>query len=244
MNDRQRSIYLDAIGIDSYVSRFQLPGAAVSLRPAPRTRERAAPVVDEPSPAGLVAPAHPPDRTPARPRTGEMPGAHSLPARAAPQRTAAAAVEALPRFSVPPSVAGPWRWGEDLQGMPLTREQVQVVQAMASALKRVCKGPVSGDTTQAQKADIAQFDWPMHNNQQLDLGAEAASAALASFLTRRLAQDGLGLVLLGKAAAARVTARELGCDHISLPHSSADLLARPELKKQAWTLLKTMPGLA
>jgi hypothetical protein len=84
----------------------------------------------------------------------------------------------------------------------------------------------------------------MHNNQQLDLGAEPASAALASFLTRRLAQDGLGLVLLGKAAAARVAVRELDCDHISLPHSSADLLARPELKKQAWTLLKTMPGLA
>ena len=245
VNDRQRSTYLDAIGIDRYVSRFQLPGAALSRRPLPVSSGGLAPLADDSAAPAIPLPQGQPESVSSRKPALEMPLEQRLPARREPPRQAApAAAELMPRFSLATIVAGNWLWVEELEGMPLAREQVQVVQAMANALQRVGKGPFNGDPTQARQADIAQFDWPMHNNQQLDLGADAARAALGSFLTRRLAQDGLGLVLLGQAAAARVTLGELDCHHISLPHSSADLLARPELKKHAWSVLRTIPGLA
>ena len=66
--------------------------------------------------------------------------------------------------------------------------------------------------------------------------------ALASFLARRLEQGGLSLVVLGQAAAQRVPRGELACPHVVLRHSSAELLARPEMKKQAWADLKLLPG--
>jgi hypothetical protein len=125
---------------------------------------------------------------------------------------------------------------EVLAGIPLAREQVQLVQAMASALQRRAGG--STVVEPAARADIAQFDWPMHNNQQLDLGRAAASAALASFLGRRLEQGGLGLVLMGKSAAERIPLQALACPQVALRHSSADLLANPELKKEVWSDLK------
>jgi len=243
VNNRQRGAYLDAIGIDRYVSRFQLPGAALSRRPLPVSSGGLAPLADDTVAPAISVSQGQPESVSSRKPAVEMPLEQRLPAREPSRQAAPAKAELTPRFSLATIVAGNWLWVEELEGMPLAREQVQVVQAMANALQRVVRGPFPGDPTQARQVDIAQFDWPMHNNQQLDLGADAARAALASFLTRRLSQDGLGLVLLGRAAAARVTPGELDCHYISLPHSSADLLARPELKKHAWSVLRTIPGL-
>jgi hypothetical protein len=150
--------------------------------------------------------------------------------------------ETTPRFSLITLVAGEWLWVEELQGMPLAREQVQLVQAMANALQRMMKGASADAGT--PKPDVAQFDWPMHNNRQLDLGPTAAGAALRGFLGRKLGGKGLGLVLMGEPAADRVPVRELGCEYVVLRHSSADLLADPRLKEQAWSDLKAFLGRA
>ena len=126
MNELRRMAYLEALGIDNYVSRGQLPGAAVThrLAIAPRPREAAA------VPARDAATAVPSVRelaTPAtRTRTERMP---DPPPRSAPRPAAG------PRFSLVTIVAGDWLWLEDLAGMPLATEQVQLVCAMARALQ-------------------------------------------------------------------------------------------------------------
>ena len=121
MHELSRMAYLDALGIDSYVSRAQLPGAAATRRlaivTAPSSQQLPAGVIPEPlrSRTSLVA-------QPARPAKV------SVQASASSQQG-----EPVPRFSLTAIVAGDWLWLEELAG-PLTTDQVRLVQSMAQAL--------------------------------------------------------------------------------------------------------------
>jgi hypothetical protein len=129
-------------------------------------------------------------------------------------------------------VAGSWLWLEDLDGMPLTTAQVHLVQSMAQAMQLM-----SGNREDRKRPDIAQFDWPIHTNHQLDLGREAARASVAGFLARRLELHGCrGLVLLGNTGASWVPAQELVVPVVSTL-STAQMLAEPQLKRQVWQAL-------
>ena len=99
--------------------------------------------------------------------------------------------------------------------MPLASDQVQLVQAMARALAGVSKPSLQSSSEAARpdaaQPDVQQFRWPIHTNQQLDLGEEAARAALAGFIGRRLEQQQCrGLVLLGEACRTRVPLEQMG----------------------------------
>ena len=236
MHELSRLAYLDAMGIDHYLSRSQLPGAAPTRRLA---------IV--PGPAEVQAdPPHPSsDSSTAVGDVGQMPRlGKEKPRPRVEQRQAAPprdSGQSLTRFSLATIVAGDWLWVEDLQGMPLTREQVQLVQAMAQALnQQVAASPEPRESNGLPRADVARFDWPIHTNQQLDLGEEAAQTALAGFLGRKIDQGGLGLVLLGAVGAQRVSMTELTCPRVVVSHSSAELLADPSLKSRAWAELKTI----
>ena len=243
MNELTRMGYLDAMGIDSYISRAQLPGAAPSRRlvlvPREAQRETAN---NDVAIAAIAAPALKKERSPTHlpdiqaPRPRPTPGA-------TPVETAAAARNAAqPRFSVAAIVAGGWVWLEDLRDMPLAREQVQMVQAMARALQSVAPGaPESAVGAAEVPTQIAQFDWPMHSNQQLDQSAEAASAALASFVRRKAEQAQCrGVVLLGQACTDRVPGQELDYPWAAISHGTADMLANSALKRQVWSELKEL----
>jgi hypothetical protein len=131
--------------------------------------------------------------------------------------------DGITRFRIAAIQAGGWLWLEDLGDMPLAQEQVQLIAAMATA---VCAG--------GGKPVVAQFDWPMHNNQQLDLGPEAATVSLGSFVERQLT-DGqcAGLVLLGETVGPRLPSN-LNCPHrVALPGTRA-MLDDPALKRRAW----------
>lgn len=224
MQELQRLAYLDALGIDSYVSRKQLPGAAVTRRLAVRGAGRSVAVEKVAGPP--TTPAVPPpqrverirerpgrnttDRTPALPETGR-PGTP------------------VPRFSLVAIVAGEWLWLEELVGMPLTTEQVRLVHAMARALY-LERGKAASSL--AARPEVTQFDWPIHSNHQLDQGEEAARAGVAGFIGRKLEQHGcMGLVLLGQPCAARVP--DMGIHRVTTA-GSAEILARPALKAQVW----------
>jgi hypothetical protein len=141
---------------------------------------------------------------------------------------------AVPRFSLTAIVAGDWLWLEELAGMPLTMEQVQLVQSMAQAL--LVLGRVTGTdaVTTLARPDVAQFDWPIHTNRQLDLGAQAALASVAGFVGRRLEQHRCrGLVLLGQSCALRVPLQEISILTVRTA-SSAEILAQPALKRTVW----------
>jgi hypothetical protein len=268
MNELRRMAYLDALGIDSYVSRSQLPGAAPTRRLA---LAFACPATD-PGVAGdaagvRVAPPAP-HSTGIRPvsnavgrqqqavvaaaRTGDsLPPGAAAPGVVAPGVVAPG--EVAPRFSLVAMVAGDWLWLEELAGMPLTTEQVQLVQSMAQALLlnrtapgRTAPGRALPDAASRGPAPrgpaprgparpvVEQFDWPIHTNHQLDLGAEAAQASVAGFVGRRLDQyDCRGLVLLGQSCAARLPLQEINIPTVSTA-SSAQILEQPALKRTVW----------
>lgn len=232
MNELRRRAYLAAMGIDAYASRRQLPGAASSRPVAVAIRQRASQPRLQPQPPSPVE--RPPvldrplieiERTSRATPDGRQP---------VPQTTA------MPRFSLVAIVAGEWLWLEELHS-PLTTEQVQLVRAMALALGRFASadqpGEVRPDEARPGEAQpiVARFQWPMHNNRQLDLGEEAARASVAGFVARKLEQHNCrGLVLLGRACGARIAAEQLQGVGTVQTFSSAELLRTPSLKQQAW----------
>ena len=254
MNELKRLAYLDALGIDAYVSRSQLGGAAPTRRLAivppvlPSGRGDDSGAADE---GARVSPDRvAPDRVapdlaePRSPGAAQLPQIDTVPVAPAPAPAPAAAVATprdqatVPRFSLAAIVAGDWLWLEELQGLPLAREQVQLVQAMAHALCEVADHAdkaVSGQARpSAARPEVTQFDWPIHTNQQLDIGEEAARASVAGFIGRKLEQRQCrGLVLLGQSCKAHVPIEQLEVLTV-ITADSAELLADARLKKQAW----------
>ncbi|MEE4146823.1 MAG: hypothetical protein V2I26_18605 [Halieaceae bacterium] len=231
MNELRRLVYLQALGVDGYVSRSQLPGAAATRRlaivPASPGAQAIAGKLKEPA-----TPGRQPVPAIAMPRVETAAGA-----------PVAAAVEALPtrdqqalRFSLAAVTCGGWLWLEELEGAPFTAPQLQLVQAMAGALGRL---DGDGEAGRGPAADagalLTQFDWPMHSNLQLDLGQEAAGASVAAFIRRKLEQgECAGLILLGPGCEARVPLDQLDGARIVRTVSTARMLRDPLLKRQAW----------
>ena len=224
MHELRRMVYLDALGVDSYVSRAQLPGAAATRRlaivTASKTQQLAAATAPEPR---RVAP----NSEPALVAQSACAAEGTLDVSAPLQRG-----EPVPRFSLTAIVAGDWLWLEELAG-PLTTDQVRLVQSMAQALL-LCHQSPGGEVKPAVQPEVAQFDWPIHTNQQLDLGEEAARASVAGFVDRRLGEhECRGLVLLGDACAQRVRRQQISLVTVDTM-SSAEILAQPALKRQVW----------
>lgn len=222
MNEQRRLAYLETLSVDTYLPRRPLPGAAPG-RCAP---DRA------PTPGPARAP-----RPPVAAREDASEGRPVSPAAAGPEPSiptvprnadSAAPGPAPCRFSLVAVLAGDWLWLEDLGDRPLASAQVQLIRAMADAV-----GFGRGRAA-AARADVSTFDWPMHNNRQLDNGEEAARSSLSAFLQRRISESACrGIVLLGVECRRWVAAQ----DHTSkvvCTHSTAQMLERPELKRAVW----------
>jgi len=226
VNEMRRSVYLQAMGIDAYVSRSQVPGAAETRRLA------------------IVRAAPSPMLRPEAASPMAMP--HIETGRAVPVRTIVAAQPAPgnlpPRFSLAAITCGGWLWLEELEGASVAPEQLQLVQAMAEALGTAASRG-DGDSARGgpSRATATQFDWPIHSNQQLDQGEDAARASLAAFIRRKLEQPGCnGLVLLGSRCEARVPLAQLDCARLARTAGTAEMLRNPLVKKQAWRDLMSL----
>ena len=231
LREIRRLRYLEALGVVPLVSRRPLPGAAATrklrLRPgaaesAGKTASRAGRPADHVDAAGTL-----------RQQLTDAPGQRpvSSPGReaAAPELPAKAPAPPAERFCLAVLHAGDQLWIEELVDAVLAREQVELVAAMARALAH--------PLVQDEKPGVAQFDWPLHGNTQLDLGPGEAASALAGFLNRQLGERAPArLVCLGAAAAQRVGRLELACPHIELP-STREMLDDPLLKRRAWQVL-------
>ena len=233
MNELNRMRYLDALGIDNYVSRSQLPGAAQTRRLVIVRSENTAPVPAEPA-----ADAQPGQAVPVRPSSmpdlsvlDEVRGKDS----AAQAPTSVETVQSRSkseavRFSLAAVFVGQIAWIEALDSNPLAKEQVQLVHAMARA--------VSGEVG---RPEVTQFDWPTHQNHQLDLGPEAAQAGVAGFLQRQIEQRKCrGLVLLGQECEARVALAMLGAINAVVTDSTLAMLREPIRKRQVWQDLQPL----
>ncbi|RLQ21694.1 hypothetical protein DWB85_11820 [Seongchinamella sediminis] len=217
MNEIDRLRYLHAMGVDAYVSRGQLPGAAPSKRlllvAAPG--HQATPAAPEP--------AARPAATPQLDVVKDKPAPRPAPARA---QTLAPTV----RFRLAAVFCGGIAWVESLGDRPLAREQVQLIQGMARAVHG------SADTPK-----VAQFDWPIHNNPQLDQGEAAARAGVLAFLQRHIEEQKCrGLVILGEDAAAYVDAGGLGALPRVATLSTLQMLEQPAGKRQVWADLQPL----
>lgn len=231
MNELGRMKYLDAMGIDSYVSRAQLPGAAPTRRLVIVPSAVAA--ASSPSPTVVLEREDTVELSavmPGIPRIDEPPGKQAVaPAQVAPAARPAAKAETV-RFSLAAIFVGGIAWVEELDDRPLAREQVQLVHAMAQA--------VSGDPA---KPEVTQFDWPMHSNHQLDQGVEAAQASVVGFLQRQVEQRKCrGLVLLGKACTGRLPRTQLGGIATVETQSTLAMLRDPACKRQVWMDLQAL----
>jgi hypothetical protein len=218
---------LHALGITPLVARRVLPGAA----PLRRLRlRRVAPVADNvtsaPAARGTAEAASAARRELAALREAgpARPPAQAVPA---PKRTAPAPGES---FSLAVVLAGQRLWVEELDDGVLAREQVELIGAIAAALLH--------PELPRERPRVSQFDWPLHGNQQLDLGPEEAAATLASYLNRQIEERGcVELFALGDGAAGRCAALRLACARRSLP-STRELLDQPARKAELWAALR------
>jgi hypothetical protein len=222
---------LQAMGITPLVARRVLPGAA----PSQRLRLKASPPGNGPAQpagaAGVRPPASPQSaaaqalRDTLTPRQG---AAVEVPAPSAPR--AAVAGTPTERFRLAVVQAGARLWVEDLRDAVLAREQVDLIASIAAALAH--------PEVPSERPRVAQFDWPLHGNQQLDLGPDEAAASLSSFLNRQLDERGcVELMCLGGAATQRLRSLSLACARRDLP-STRELLAEPLRKRELWAALR------
>jgi hypothetical protein len=241
MNEIRRMAYLEAMGVDAYVSRQQLPGAAPTRRLAivPSVPRAIPPVADNPAPvASIIAP---PRSAPPVPQLDIAPQS----SEPAPVGAATPRQDTVSRFSLVAIAAGDWLWLEELEGMPLTTDQVQLVQAMARALQTALAGaqPEIADPPEPARArpEVNQFDWPIHTNQQLDLGNEAARSSVAGFIARKLEQQQCkGLVVLGGACKERIALEQLDYVQVVCTAASRQILQDAQLKQQVWRDLRSL----
>jgi hypothetical protein len=231
MNELKRLAYLQAMGTEIYVSRCQLPGAAVTRRlaivkssSAAESKTLAAERASAPAPAPSALSELVATTDPARSATAVR--------MAAGKTSNLQAADAPPRFSLAAIACGGWLWLEQLDSAPIAAAQVQLLQAMSVALGLAGTGSAGPTDT---GLDVSRFDWPIHTNRQLDLGPDAARSSAAGFIRRKLEQlDCRGLVLLGSGCDAWVAVEQLDCERLTRTVSTAAMLRDPMLKKQAW----------
>ena len=134
------------------------------------------------------------------------------------------------RFRLAAIICGGIAWVESLGERPLAREQVQLVRGMARAVHG------SADTPK-----VAQFDWPIHNNPQLDQGKEAATAALTAFMLRHVEEQKCrALVILGGDASDLFAGAETGQLARIETCSTVQMIEQPGHKRQVWADLQPL----
>jgi hypothetical protein len=245
VNEIQRLAYLDVLGIDSYISRSQLPAAAPSrrlrvVRPA-QARPAAQKLVPAPAsaPEQLAASAHRAARA-AGPGT-DIP-ATSQPLDTAPTASTAklapeidvehtAVVEPPPIFSVSACYLGGRYWLDEVpRARELGDDYLVLLQGICIALD-----------LDPGSAVLDRFDWPMHHNRQLDQGQEAARHGFEGFIRARLEQRQVsGIVLLGEPEGGWFDASVFSGLQMLTTVSAWRMLKQPELKNVAWRDLKSL----
>ena len=224
MNEIKRTLYLQAMGIDSYVSRHQLPGAApirrlalVHRNPAPTARK---------APSDLEQPS----AQAQQPQRPSLDLARDKPALKTAAKVVEKPVSAAVRFSLVAVFSGGIAWVESLDDRPLAKAQVQLIRGMARAVHGEVGNP-----------RVAQLDWPIHNNPQLDQGEEAAKAGVAAFLLRHIEEQKCrALVVMGANSVALVPSAPLGDINRLETLSTVEMLENPGCKKQVWADLQSL----
>ena len=213
---------LAAMGIDVYVSRYDMPGAA------PAVRQRLAQVKatenvssDSSAPEAKVKRVNP-TRAPRADLSinTECTSTPSQSSGVSPAKSSEAVT-----FSMLLASAGPFLWVEQLADGLLRQDQLALINAMARAL--------SADVSVRQQ----QFDWPMRGNTALSGDAESAKQALQGLIQRMAREvDAKRVVVMG---ACPFLPERIAQSAVVIPATIA-MLQNPALKREAWQALKPL----
>lgn len=221
---------LEAMGIDVYVSRYDLPGAA------PSVRQRSVPV--EPAVSTVVAApeemakkndiasniAREGNATPAPQVRSATASERASPATPGVSASSVKSSEAV-KFSMLLASAGPFLWVEQLSDGLIRQDQLALINAMARAL--------SSDVSVRQQ----QFDWPMRGNAALSGDADSAKQALQGLIQRMAREvDAKRVVVMG---ACPFLPDRIAQSAVVIPATLA-MLQNPGLKREAWQALKPL----
>ncbi|MBA4502833.1 uracil-DNA glycosylase family protein [Marinobacterium marinum] len=264
LQEQQRHQWLDAIGIDSWLPRQSLPGAAPSpawvagftypeVEPSWQA-EAPVEVSEMPAMAGTRSGgkridtaallAQPSASAGRPPETGvseiTRPATQAV---AAARRVATARPEPAPRFKLAYLVRGDLLIIDSLpphQAEGFSRRHRRLLQGMTNAL---------GMATTAELSTPFMLPWPMLAGKNLDQGPEEARRAVARKLNNTLAfkPEICRVLLLGEAACHWVTDQAEGFDALQgqvltlnercqalVTLSLSELLSLPERKAEAW----------
>ena len=213
---------LSAMGIDVYVSRYDMPGAA----PAVRQRLAQVKANEDASSDSSVreAIANTASTSPATRvssvTTAERASAPSQSSGVSPAKSSEAVT-----FSMLLASAGPFLWVEQLADGLLRQDQLALINAMARAL--------SADVSVRQQ----QFDWPMRGNTALSGDTESAKQALQGLIQRMAREvDAKRVVIMG---ACPFLPERIAQSAVVIPATMA-MLQNPALKREAWQALKPL----
>ena len=202
---------LEAMGIDVYVSRFDLPGAARAVRQRVESSSPSA-VPDHSSETGARSVETATWRS-------ETPAPTQAPLAAVRERSEAV------RFSMLLASAGPFLWIEQLSDGLIRQDQLALINAMARAI--------------SPQASIRQqqFDWPMRGGSAVASDAESAKQALQGLIQRMAREvNAKRVVVMGTCP---FLSERIAQSAVVIPSTIA-MLSNASLKREAWQALKPL----
>lgn len=213
---------LEAMGIDVYVSRYDMPGAA------PSVRRRVAPIESSATmPTASQVPVQhgmDPSSVP-EPRESSVTASKRASGTAPSVSLSSARTLETVKFSMLLASAGPFLWVEQLADGLIRQDQLALINAMARAL--------SSDVSVRQQ----QFDWPMRGNSTLSGDAESAKQALHGLIQRMAREvDAKRVVVMG---ACSYLPDRIAQSAVVIPSTMA-MLRNSGLKREAWQALKPL----
>ena len=205
---------LKAMGIVSYVSRYDLPGAA------PAQRQSLSP----PSAPAVT-------QTMDAPRAKTPPNVSSQPVKShtVPQSSVVKPAGDAVQFSMLIVSAGQFLWLEQLPDGLIRQDQLALINSMACA--------VSGAGFEMTQQ---QFDWPLRGNSALGSDAESAKQALQGLIQRMAREvDARRVVAMGDC---QFLPDRIAQSAVSIPSTMA-MLVDATHKSAAWQSLKPLKAL-
>lgn len=205
---------LKAMGIVSYVSRYDLPGAAPAQRQSL-----------SPPPAPTVT--QPPDAP--RSKAPSTVSSQRVQSHAAPESSVVKPAGDAVQFSMLIVSAGQFLWLEQLPDGLIRQDQLALINSMACA--------VSGAGFEMTQQ---QFDWPLRGNSALGSDAESAKQALQGLIQRMAREvDARRVVAMGDC---QFLPDRIAQSAVSIPSTMA-MLVDATHKQAAWQSLKPLKAL-
>jgi hypothetical protein len=246
MHELTRLAYLDALEIETYVSRSQLPAAAPSrrLRIVRQPSVRQPPARQPSVPAAVVSPRQQIEQAPTAAPTGAASGAGALkaslqseqpiapiPEETTPRASTGAEAPDIPVFSVLAVQLGGCYWLDEIPpGRNPGPDYLQLLQSICFALGWDTGNPA-----------LEQFNWPLAQGGSLDRGVSAARAGFTGFLTGRLERlQPARVIVLGDLDPAWCDPQAMAGLPVTTTVSGWKMLRQPKLKRQAWLDLQAL----